>query len=89
MTSFSKIFEVGFLHLIRGEITTSHADRDIAGLGGGSFKIARSQNGKNPDRALFYGSTGNVSYRPTLTLLQRLTAFPCRSGLWEECTLVR
>ena len=87
VTMCSNIFEIGSLPPIHGKITTSLADRGTAGLGCGSFKVTRCQNGGHPDP--FDGSMGNVSCRPALILLQRLMDFPFHSWRREECTLVR
>ena len=64
MTSCRGISNVGSHPLIRGKITTSPTDRGTAEPGSGSFKGTRSLNGRNQERALFYGSMANVSCRP-------------------------
>ena len=89
VTNCREIFDVGSLRLTHGNITTPPSNRGRVALGHGSLTATRSRNGKQPDRALSYGFTGNVSCPPALTRWQRLMNFPFRSGLWEECTLVR
>jgi hypothetical protein len=65
MTSYTKFFEVGSLHLIHGRTTISPADRDIPGRQHGLSEAARSRNGSHPVQVLFYGFMENVS-SPTL-----------------------
>src|SRR6266851_442602 len=89
VTSYREIFDVGSLLLIHGKITILRSDRGTAGRRHGSFKATYSRNGKYPERVPSYGSTGNVSCHPAFNSSQRLMDFPLRSGLWEECTLVR
>ena len=46
MASYSKISQRGYHHLILGRITIMPANRATPGLQRGSFKAARSLNGK-------------------------------------------
>jgi hypothetical protein len=89
VTSYREIFDVGSLLLIHGKITILPSNRGIAGRQHGSFKATYSRNGKYPEQVPSYGSTGNVRCHPAFNPSQRLMVFPLRSGLWEECTLVR
>jgi len=78
--SCRKIFEAGSPPRIHGKITTSPADHDTRRPGCGLLTARHSQNGNLPDRVPSYGLTGNVSYRPALTLLQSLIVCPFVAG---------
>ena len=58
--NYRKTFGIGYLHPIRGKITTLPADRGILGLGRGLSKVMPSLNGSRPDRVHCYGFTANV-----------------------------
>jgi hypothetical protein len=64
------MFEVGFLHLIRGKIRIPPVIRDTLERQRGLSEAAPSRNGNRPSpgQVPFYGSMGNVGL-PTLTLL--------------------
>jgi hypothetical protein len=66
--SYSKMFDVGFLHLIHGKITILPVNRDTPKRQRGSLEVASSRNGNRPDQDPFCGFMGNVS-PPTSTLL--------------------
>jgi hypothetical protein len=87
MTSYSKMFEVGSLHLIHGRTTISPADRDTAERQRGLSEAAPSRNGRHPVQVLFYGFMENVSSQP-FTLSQGLIALPFNSGCRKERHLV-
>ena len=74
VTSYSKAFEPGSLHPIRGKTTISPVDRDTLERQHGSPKAAPSLNGNPPVQVHFYGFMGNVS-PPTLTFSQILMVF--------------
>ena len=65
MTSYSKMFEVGSLHLIHGRTTIPPADRDTAERQRGLLEVAPFRNGRHLVQGPFYGSMENVS-SPTL-----------------------
>ena len=75
VTSYSRMFEVGSLHLIHGRITILPANRDTLAQQRGLSKAAPSQNGNHPDQVPFYGFTGNVS-PPSPVFLQILMVSP-------------
>jgi hypothetical protein len=89
VTSYREIYEVGSLLLIHGKTTTLPANRTTKGPRHGSFKGTHSRNGKYRDQIHFCGSTGSVSGRMALSVLQRLMALPFSSGCRQECSLVR
>jgi hypothetical protein len=61
VTTCRKIFPSGYHHLILGRITMTPANHATLGLGRGSFRVTRSQNGKCLKPGVpFYGSMGNV-----------------------------
>jgi len=66
--SCNKTFVVGFLPLIHGKITTLPVNHATMGALHGSFRASRFQIGNLLVRAPFYGSTGSVSSRLSVTL---------------------
>ena len=87
MTSYSKIFEVGSLHLIRGGIIILPLDRDTAERQRGLSEAAPSRNGSHPAQVHFYGFMENVS-SPTfyafvvIDFLYPLVAGAGKSVIW-------
>ena len=90
MTSYRGAFNIGSLPPIHGKIITSRMDRDTSGLGHGSFKVTRSQNGKHLDRVHYFGFMGNVGCPWALILCRDLALMvsPFRSWGRQECPLV-
>ena len=87
VTSYSKMFGVGSLHLIHGKITILPVARDTPEQQRGLLEEAFFRNGKVPDQDLFYGSMGSVS-TPVPTLPQGLMVFIPDSGSRKERSLV-
>src|SRR6266566_2829953 len=87
MTSYSKMFEIGSLHLIHGRTTISPADRDTVERQRGLSEAAPSRNGRHPVQVLIYGFMENVSF-PTLYAFPGLIALPLGSGCRKERHLV-
>src|SRR5438445_531983 len=83
--SYRMIFEAGSHPPIHGKITTSHANLGTTEPRIGSFKARRSLNGNCPDQVPFFGSTVNVSCRPTFALSWRTDDLAFRSGCRQEC----
>jgi hypothetical protein len=79
VTSYSKRFEIGSVHLIRGKPTISRVDHDTPERQHGLPKAAPSRNGNRPDRVPFYGFMGNVSL-PTSVLSHKLIVFLLIAG---------
>ena len=79
MTRYSKMFEVGSLHLIHGRVTISLADPDSAERQSGLSEAAPSRNGRHLAQVLIYGFMENVS-SPTFTLSRGLIALPLIAG---------
>jgi hypothetical protein len=75
VTSYSKIFKVGCLHLIRGKTKILLVNRDTLEQQRGLSEAAPSRNGNRPDQAPFYGFMENVS-QPTPMLSQGLMVLP-------------
>jgi hypothetical protein len=86
VTSYSKMYEVGSVHLIRGKTTILRVDPDTPKQRHGLSKVAPSRNGNYPDRVHFYGFMANVS-PPTITLSQT-DVFSADSGRGQERSLV-
>jgi hypothetical protein len=87
VTGYSKTFEVGSPHPIRGKITILRVTRDRAERQRGLSEAARSRSGNHPDQAPFYGFMGNVrALIPTFP--QELMVFLTYSGCWKERSLV-
>ena len=60
-TAYRKKYSGGYHHLIRGTTTMLPANRAIARLQIGSFRVTRFRNGERPKcRVRFYGCMGNV-----------------------------
>ena len=86
VTNYRTMYEVGFVHLIRGKTTISPVDHDIPEQRHGLSKVESSRNGNHPDQVHFYGFMANVS-PPTLTLSQA-DVFSADSGRGQEHSLV-
>jgi hypothetical protein len=87
VTRYSKMFEVGSLHLIRGKITILPVNRDKLEWQHGLSEAARSRNGNRPNQVPFYGFMGNVSALIPM-LSQELMLFLTDSGCGKERSLV-
>ena len=87
VTNYSKMSDVGSLHLIRGKIIILPVDRDTPEQQRGLLHVTPFRNGKIPDQDLFYGFMGSVS-PPATTLPQELMAFIPDSGSRKERSLV-
>ena len=88
VTNYSKMSDVGSLHLIRGKIIILPVDRDTPEQQRGLLEATPSKNGNRPDQVLFYGFMGNVS-PSTSPVSQGLMVFPTDSGWRKERSLVR
>ena len=86
VTSYSKRFEVGSVHLIRGKTTISPVDRDTPERQHGLPKAAPFRNGNRLDQVPFYGFMGNVSIHTSA--FAQAHSFSSDSGCRKECFLV-
>ena len=87
VTRYSKTFENGSLHPVRGKITILPVTRDRADRQHGLSEAAPSRSGNHPDQVPFYGFMGNVSgLIPTLsqelTMIRSMIAGAGKSVLW-------
>jgi hypothetical protein len=90
VTSYRKIYSVGYHHLILGRTINLPANLATPGLQRGSSKEARSPNGKRPrHRIPLCGFTENVRQFPALTPLETNFILPFRSGCGKKRFLVR
>jgi hypothetical protein len=87
VTSYSAMFEVGSLRLIRGKITILPVDCDTQEQQRGLLQVAPFRNGNLPDQDLFCGFMGSVSH-PISALSQGLMIITYDSGRRKERSLV-
>jgi hypothetical protein len=88
VTSYSKMFEIGSLHLILGKIRILPADRDTAERQRGLSEVTPSWNGNRPGQVHCCGFMGSVS-PPTPTLSHGvMMPPPPDSGRRKERALV-
>src|SRR6266850_1218852 len=74
---------------MRRRITTLPSNLGTARRDYGSLTATRSRNGKHLNQVVFCGSMGSVSLLPSSYSFTDADGHPFRSGVREECALVR